>query len=339
MAREARPERVNIELRTLQSPELGREVVVAVERESTDQYLDEFRGVFPFPHPLRFVLPDPASVGPLVDVGANIGQFALPAGLLGIPTLAIEALPDNYVLLAEALAQNGLRNVVPLHLAATDRPQLLSFGGCSAFGHVAQQGEAATCVVPGLPLDDVLPQAGFERPGLVKIDVEGHERAVLRGLRRTLADACPMLIVESHTYFQRGEGAHRMLEDIERQGYRLFLFLPDGSATPRAAHDLQEFIVADYLAVPTSRAPRAPLPVVRELTADERVALLEQEAGSGAPHCWHVAHTVDRLPSITSSAESIDRVKAAVLRNAEGMRFIEAHGDDLPRWLTEIEPR
>jgi FkbM family methyltransferase len=326
---------MDIEFRTLQVPELGREVVVAVAQGSADQYLDQFRGVFPFPNPFRFALADPASVGPLVDVGANIGQFSLPAGLLGIPTLAIEALPDNYVLLAEALARNALTGVVPLHLAASDRPQLLSFGGYSAWGQVVEEGATGTCVVPGLPLDDILPLAGFARPGLVKVDVEGHEHAVLRGLQRTLENVRPMLIVESNTYVQREEGAEVVLGFIERQGYRLFLFLPDGSATPRAARDVQEFCVADYLAVPLEGVPGAPLPVLRDLTADERVGLLETEAGSGAPHCWHVAHVVDRLPSIAGSAAAIDRVKAAVLRNAAGMRFIREGGEDLPRWLLD----
>jgi FkbM family methyltransferase len=323
---------MDIEWRRLDSPELGRPVQVAIERGSVDPYREAFRGVFPFPHQLRFALQDPAAVGAVVDVGANIGQFALPAGMLGMRTLAVEALPDNYVLLAEGLARNGLTNVVPLHLAATDRPGLLAFGGHSAWGHVVEAAEA-TRVVPGLPLDDVLPLLGFARPGLVKIDVEGHEQAVLRGLARTLREAKPMLIVEANSYAQRDEGCQPMLEAIERQGYRLLLFLPDGSATPRTAGDLQEFCVADYLAVPAGRESHSPLPAMRTLGVDERIRLLEAEAASGEPHCWHVAHAVDRLASITTSADALARVKAAVVHNPAGMQFIREHGDRLPRWL------
>lgn len=72
-------------------------------------------------------------------------------------------------------------------------------------------------------LDSVAAERGFPPPDLVKIDVQGSERDVLSGARRTLAAApCARLIVEMQ-HVRYNEGAPMVTETlsfIESLGYR-----------------------------------------------------------------------------------------------------------------------
>lgn len=123
--------------------------------------------------------------GVLVDVGANIGSYALigsedPAAHV----ISLEPNPTAYAKLLRNLAMNGRRNVTALNLGASDRSGVMhmSNDGASPKNHILGEGETAerTIEVPVDTVDGIC--ARLERvPTIIKIDVEGHEPAVLRG--------------------------------------------------------------------------------------------------------------------------------------------------------------
>jgi FkbM family methyltransferase len=112
-----------------------------------------------------------------LDVGANIGVFTFGVATLGVPVTAIEALPDNFLLLNAGIEKNRLRNVRAHHAAATDKIGLLHISGTSHWGQITDQG---TCI-PGLTLDHITATSDMPPPALLKIDVEGFEYQVLLG--------------------------------------------------------------------------------------------------------------------------------------------------------------
>ncbi len=74
---------------------------------------------------------------------------------------------------------------------------------------------------PTLRLDDVVSQFGL-KPSFVKVDVEGAELFVLRGMQKILSQYKPKLMVEMHPLFQPepdGEAQVRAL--LEKAGYKL----------------------------------------------------------------------------------------------------------------------
>ncbi len=134
-----------------------------------------------------------------VDVGANVGYHVLLASRVldgrGRVT-AIEASPAVFRALLSNLALNGdPSNVRAINMAASDVPGRVKVyrGPDHNVGlttTVRTRGLPAEAEVEGAPLADLLERGELRTARLVKIDVEGAEDVVLRGMRSFLK-ACP----------------------------------------------------------------------------------------------------------------------------------------------------
>jgi FkbM family methyltransferase len=135
-----------------------------------------------------------------IDVGANLGYYTLLASRIvgddGL-VMAFEPSPWNLSLLGKNLALNRSENVVVFSDALSDRggiaklslPWYFNAGVCSlGKGPSANGAFDDGFTLTGLrTLDQVLDCLHFERPvKLIKIDVEGHEPNVVRGMERLI---------------------------------------------------------------------------------------------------------------------------------------------------------
>lgn len=155
----------------------------------------------------------------VVDVGANVGQMTLElAALVGSAgrVISIEPASGNVKLLRRHVEANGFSDRVEIIEAACSDAEgtvRLFIGGDSVdavgSGHtlagaavVAQQ-HAAQAVheqqVRAVTVDGVC-RARSLRPQVVKIDVEGAELSVLRGMEETLEAARPLVRVGFHPF-------------------------------------------------------------------------------------------------------------------------------------------
>ena len=66
--------------------------------------------------------------------------------------------------------------------------------------------------------DEVVESLGISRLGLIKIDVEGLELAVLEGLKRTLASQDPVVMFEAHPEVDRA-AAEATVEFLRKLGF------------------------------------------------------------------------------------------------------------------------
>ena len=154
----------------------------------------------PEPEPELHLLPmlvDPTRVA--VDVGANNGLYSVVLGNIATHVVAIEAIPE---------LANGLRRLLPnievIHAAASDQPGRITLAipegmlGLSSVAHTDfNEGRAVRKVdVNAVTLDGVFENRA-DSIGFIKIDVEGHELAVLQGASRVIKEHRPVLLIEA----------------------------------------------------------------------------------------------------------------------------------------------
>lgn len=143
-----------------------------------------------------------------VDVGANLGYFSMLASVIvgsGGAVVAIEASPTISERLEHGLRRNRLRNVRVVNAVAAAEPghQMVFLGPDSHTGLTAVHREPhlrPEQEVAAAPLPDLLSGEELRRARLIKIDVEGAEDAVVKGLAPHLADTNPdlELVIEMH---------------------------------------------------------------------------------------------------------------------------------------------
>ncbi len=135
--------------------------------------------------------------GTYVDVGANVGNHAVYLGaLLGAERMHVfEPNPRAARVLEVNIALNNLAGITQLHTAALsdEAGEAAMAGMTNNLGAARISADGDSDPVQLLCGDTVL---GDEVVHFIKIDVEGHELNVLRGLERVLREQRPTLFVE-----------------------------------------------------------------------------------------------------------------------------------------------
>jgi len=140
----------------------------------------------------------------VLDIGANIGTHALFFSSLVDLVFAFEPNPAvALVCRANALAAQR-KNVAVFEVALSDRigrtrlyaPVAGEFGWATLEPNTASKG-AVVEVETDLTDTFIAARVDGTRIVLIKIDVEGHEASVLKGMPKTLADHRPIVIFES----------------------------------------------------------------------------------------------------------------------------------------------
>jgi FkbM family methyltransferase len=162
------------------------------------------------------------------DVGANVGLYAVLLGkVVGERghVIAFEPVRKHYCRLQENLALNGSTQVRSFQKALGDHAGEVKIwvgevrGDRTGAGAVGcdDHGDDDSQVADAVEGDRFREAAKLPLPALVKIDVEGAEYAVLRGLQETLAQpACKLVMCEIHPQFLPGEVSPEGVLDLLR---------------------------------------------------------------------------------------------------------------------------
>ena len=212
-----------------------------------------------------------ASLAPgnsFVDIGANIGYFALLARTIvgpGGQVVAIEPNDYNVKLIEQSIQANGFDNISVAQVAVSDRIETLSLNATTGNGSTSALGQTQDKIqnartVASLPLDALL-ALRTQPVRLIKIDVEGYENIALRGAEALLRADRPDIIFEFSPTNLEGASGPGFLNWLAGLGYT-FRSLRAGAETdfsPAADRIMQDFERAgsDHIDVHAQATTRA----------------------------------------------------------------------------------
>jgi len=173
------------------------------------------------------------------DIGANMGLYAVFLGQAVGPqgrVVAFEPEPHYCERLRGNTALNDIHNVRIFCLALGNRAQESAL-------LPSQRGIAAPRLAKSPPVDGwgrarhevqvvegdrLVEMENLPSPRAVKMDVEGHEYAVIRGLRRTLSNPlCEIVCCEIHpALLPEGVGSGEVVDLLRSCGFTRFEVLP-----------------------------------------------------------------------------------------------------------------
>jgi len=183
------------------------------------------------------------------DVGGNHGIYSYWMAKAVGPTGAVHCFEPQPELCAEVdqiLKWLGLEQVVVNCLALSDSCSRMNLsrnyvgdGSASLTARTDSSSAPSSLICETTTVDDYCSSKQIDQVAFMKIDVEGHELAVIRGALMTLRQARPIVQLELRVH----EGTcDQVISVFESLGYRGFMFC-----------DGQEVPLRDYKRVPSSR--------------------------------------------------------------------------------------
>jgi FkbM family methyltransferase len=149
-----------------------------------------------------------------IDVGAHVGYFTLLAARRVGPTgtvLSIEPNPFALEQLELNVERSNLQNVLVEHTACGESRAVVKLylhadsNSSMASLYSGKASAAGAVEVPCTTLDQLCQERRLHRVKLVKIDVEGAELFVLRGMKGVMREMRPAIVIELHPH---------LLEDV-----------------------------------------------------------------------------------------------------------------------------
>jgi FkbM family methyltransferase len=159
------------------------------------------------------------------DIGAHVGYFSAIAAVINKGSDAIYAFeprPMNATFFRKHMDINHFQNVTLFEAAVgeTDGEVFFDMGHGSATGHISSDGKLR---IRQVSIGKMVENHTLPSPGFIKIDVEGGEIEVLKGLTSVIQSSRPKMIVATHN-----PECHKFVVDFLLQNkYSMEILNPD----------------------------------------------------------------------------------------------------------------
>jgi FkbM family methyltransferase len=166
-----------------------------------------------------------------VDIGANIGYYSLLAATLigqAGKVYAFEPEPKNYATLLKNIKMNGYTNIITVQKAVSNRNGVAKlFIGVNdpVLYRIRDSGEKKDMIEVGLVTLDDFFKDKERKIDIIKIDVEGAELSVLRGMPRILAENKDVIILaefDPDNLRSSGTNPDDVLKKLVEHGFKIY---------------------------------------------------------------------------------------------------------------------
>jgi FkbM family methyltransferase len=219
--------------------------------------------------------------GAVVDVGTNLGQTLLKvkAADPARAWIGFEASLFCCYYVTEMMQLNAMEDVTLIPIGLSEERGLIELFSSDASDAqattlpdfwTARNAKSHRSTIYVERGDTVLESLAIDAVALVKVDVEGAELEVLRGIKRTLERFRPFVITEILPYTaspddrdpnapaimaKRRDRAEMLRDLMEAHGYRFLRLMPGGELVPQREFNMQVFDerLTNYLICPEER--------------------------------------------------------------------------------------
>ena len=174
----------------------------------------------------------------ILDIGANIGYYtALFSQLAGErgSVIAIEPDLESYKYLSKSINSFNYKNVLSFRLAASDIKQKLPlFISKETRGDnrlYSTNQKLNSIMVDCLTVDELLEENKIENLDLIKIDVQGYEPKVLKGMLNIVRSSKKLILLSEFWpkgILQAGESPKEFLTMLRKMQFQLFELKKNG---------------------------------------------------------------------------------------------------------------
>jgi len=169
----------------------------------------------------------------VLDIGAHIGYYTLIfAKLVGEngKVFAFEADPTNFNLLKKNIITNGYKNVILIHKAVCNETKKIKLYLCEYNNGMHRIYKSKFCrshiEIESTRLDDYFEKINFNKQiNFIKIDVEGAELDVLRGMSLLLDKNKKLKILTEFTpvsLFEQGHNPEDFIKILDKHDFQFF---------------------------------------------------------------------------------------------------------------------
>ena len=145
-----------------------------------------------------------------MDIGANVGHHSIFLSKFASQVLAFEPYPKVNMQFKKQIAHNNISNIQIFETGLSDRRETLNYyaptGNNEGIGSFDEssigKGNTSYGKLELQEGDQVIASDSWKNIKLIKIDVEGFEKKVIKGLSRTIEEERPVIVCEI-TYGQQ----------------------------------------------------------------------------------------------------------------------------------------
>ena len=168
----------------------------------------------------------------VIDIGANVGYYsALTSDAVGPEgiVLAIEPDPESFKYLLKTIQASKFKNIRPFLKAASDHNDILPLfiskdnRGDNRLYQTNQKRDYIN--VKTIRLDDLIIENEIDQIDLIKIDVQGYEPKVIRGMQKIITSSKKIILLTEFWpkgIIDAGENPYEFLEMLRNFGFLLY---------------------------------------------------------------------------------------------------------------------
>lgn len=164
----------------------------------------------------------------VIDIGANIGAFAITAGSTapGVRVYAFEPDADNWALASRNAEINDLTNVRVFRKAVSGEPGTLKlYKGAQGSLHTTVPGRLADPAgydeVESMTLAQIMDQNAVVRCSFLKLDCEGAEYDILYRTPQPYLERIDQMAVKYHAHVDKARKSKELFQFLERSGFEI----------------------------------------------------------------------------------------------------------------------